>query len=356
MGKLLRTKVVGSFVINIIIFVLAIFIGKYIRLYVLNGYNFHPTATIMINYMKMNSNSIMADDSFFKFAMIYKKINFFNLKTFMQWEIYFTFLLNALFFVEFFKSKNVYANIELHKLIFLYLSVILLNTYVFGMSKEPAIYFAFLIMSICLGLGKGIFKRIYIKIFIISLVLIVMALVMKTYYFLTLVYCGFLYVLIKYKLSDSKYNYIKIIFLTAIIYICVIECLQRFMPEHYTKIINVAFEEYEQAATMIKPIFNGKSYWIMFINYIIKSFRLLFPFELIRLGPKYLPYIIFQIMLSVYIIGSINRVNKLKTDKMLSLIIYWAYLMTSAAFEPDFGSWVRHEIACFPIIYYLVYL
>ena len=34
----------------------------------------------------------------------------------------------------------------------------------------------------------------------------------------------------------------------------------------------------------------------------------------------------------------------------LALYIYIAFILGSATFEPDFGSWVRHEAATFPIL------
>ena len=36
------------------------------------------------------------------------------------------------------------------------------------------------------------------------------------------------------------------------------------------------------------------------------------------------------------------------------MYIYYAFLLGSATFEPDFGSWIRHEAVLFPILLILM--
>ena len=43
------------------------------------------------------------------------------------------------------------------------------------------------------------------------------------------------------------------------------------------------------------------------------------------------------------------NINKISVDRKIAIFIYMAFLMGSAAFEPDFGSWIRHEAVLFPI-------
>ena len=42
-----------------------------------------------------------------------------------------------------------------------------------------------------------------------------------------------------------------------------------------------------------------------------------------------------------------------KHTKLHSLLYYLGFLCGSATFEPDFGSWVRHEAAIAPVLFIL---
>ena len=40
--------------------------------------------------------------------------------------------------------------------------------------------------------------------------------------------------------------------------------------------------------------------------------------------------------------------------RTIALYTYLAFLLCSAMFEPDFGSWLRHQSVAFPIIIYIL--
>ena len=46
--------------------------------------------------------------------------------------------------------------------------------------------------------------------------------------------------------------------------------------------------------------------------------------------------------------------KKISDIRRISLYIYFAFLLGSATFEPDFGSWIRHEAVLFPILLILM--
>lgn len=101
------------------------------------------------------------------------------------------------------------------------------------------------------------------------------------------------------------------------------------------------------AKTIILNIFQGKSIMFYYINYLINFFRLLFPIELILKNIKYIPYIVFQIWLSLKLW---NWRKKLKHEYV---ILLYSYILVSILFEPDFGSFLRHTVPYFIFILYL---
>ena len=57
----------------------------------------------------------------------------------------------------------------------------------------------------------------------------------------------------------------------------------------------------------------------------------------------------------IYLFRALKNLNRLNDQLFLSLVCFMAYIYGSFVFEPDFGSWVRHEAAAFPVFYFLAY-
>ena len=166
------------------------------------------------------------------------------------------------------------------------------------------------------------------------------------------------------------------------------------------------------ADSEIVPFFSKGNRLLATVDYVIKIFRLMFPVELLIKGKvKYLFFIAFQVLLAFFISRAfINRrkpeeeeeeeeeeedaalaiadihVNEEEVDsphfadedeeyeeeeetddnedeglvkkkeedrrqtRTAALYLYLAFLLCSAAFEPDFGSWIRHQGVALPII------
>ena len=167
------------------------------------------------------------------------------------------------------------------------------------------------------------------------------------------------------------------------------------------------------ADSEIVPFFSKGNKLLATVDYVIKIFRLLFPVELLIKGKvKYLFFIAFQVLLAYFISRAfINRrkpeeeeeeddeeeaeeeaalaiadipvneevnspqvsdeeeyeeeeevddyedeeIEKKKEEdrrqtRTAALYLYLAFLLCSAAFEPDFGSWIRHQGVALPII------
>ena len=85
-------------------------------------------------------------------------------------------------------------------------------------------------------------------------------------------------------------------------------------------------------------------------EYAFVILRLLFPFELISNGPKYWPYIIYQLCMTAFLLRSLRNYRYNTRTQNVALIVFLGYVFASAAFEVDFGSWVRHCAVTTPIV------
>ncbi len=114
---------------------------------------------------------------------------------------------------------------------------------------------------------------------------------------------------------------IMLVILTFTYYILLRVC-QIVSPTTFAELFRVRTRT-STAASDMRVIFQSNNLIIFCMDYLIMLIRMLFPIELLRLGIKYFPYVL--------------------------LYIYLGFLLASGTFEPDFGSWVRHEAVCFPI-------
>lgn len=164
------------------------------------------------------------------------------------------------------------------------------------------------------------------------------------------------------------------------------------------------------AVSEITPIFGGNRVMLA-VDYFIKIFRLMFPVELLLKGKMtYVFLIVYQLLLALFIVRAFGQRGKPAAEDVIyedndeeeeedledgelqmeseyeeneveaeededvddadadaeeyeyyesrdqietrtaALYLYIAFLLCSAAFEPDFGSWTRHQGVAFPII------
>ena len=91
------------------------------------------------------------------------------------------------------------------------------------------------------------------------------------------------------------------------------------------------------------------------VNYVLAAFRMMFPIELIAKGVQYVPFIVLQLCwtgLLCHAVWSASH-GKWKENwpekRLLAVTVAW-YLV-AFLFEPDFGSFIRHQAAIFPVIF-----
>ncbi|MDO4493773.1 MAG: hypothetical protein Q4C53_07820 [Clostridia bacterium] len=84
-------------------------------------------------------------------------------------------------------------------------------------------------------------------------------------------------------------------------------------------------------------------------NYLMASVRIAFPFELLK-DPFDLPFVLFQCAATIHFIRELIRSRRVQARTAVYAVAL-AFLFMSFIFEPDFGSWFRHEAAAFPILW-----
>lgn len=352
---------------------------------------------------------------------LFRAINFFNCVFIDEWEIYISVIYNiiALLLVRDFYKRTPQAGIKEN--IFVYLGVAILNIFCFCLSKEPYQMLFFILMALAIIKGKTYQQK---SIFL-GVALFLTVLFSRKYYGLVLLYFFFLQYIVRYffdninyQTKNGKKKLISNIFFTSIIigisYFFLLSYLATSDEGTYTEMIDANYRDMNRASVAdseIVPIFPKGNRVFATFDYVIKIFRLMFPYELLIKGRiKYIFFIVFQSLLVTFIGRAfINRKKNAITDdeeeeenedekevatlgenvsenkeeadiieeieeeeekeeteeekelrllkeedrrlsRTSALYLYLAFLLCSAAFEPDFGSWIRHQGVALPII------
>ena len=234
------------------------------------------------------------------------------------------------------------------------------------------------------------------------------------YYFFLQYIVRYFFDNINYHTRHGRQKLLSNIFFTSIIigvaYFFLLSYLATSDESTYTEMIDANYRDMSRSSVAdseIVPFFPKGNRVFASFDYVFKIFRLMFPFELLIKGRiKYIFFIVFQSLLVAFIgrafinrkkntvssgdeedeeemeiatIGNIASENEEETglyeeledekegnddeeevrlmkeeDRCLSrtsaLYLYLAFLLCSAAFEPDFGSWIRHQGVALPII------
>ena len=286
-------------------------------------------------------------------ADFFRRINIFNLDTFNKWSIAIAIIFNIIIIILLITSKG----IDLNQTIFLLMCVGLLNIYVFNIGKEviqigifTMIFLAIMLkipniikVALCFGLlywESTFFRNYYIIIAFFFITILVGILIIKKYI--------------------KKITLFKIIIIVLALYAMVSAFLfmaSIFMHNDFIEVMECKNDSTLLGATSTidDKIEHGNNIGLFMINYIINSVRMAFPIELLRAGIFYIPFIVFEGFFIYYIAKSLYRLYSSDFTQILALSIVLGYFMGSVLFEPDFGSFVRHEIATFPIIYILIF-
>ena len=115
------------------------------------------------------------------------------------------------------------------------------------------------------------------------------------------------------------------------------------------------FRSDESAQTLILNLIDsGNNKLLFLLNYFINFLRIMFPVELLQKGLYYWIFCFFQFLCTFKLINCVRNYHDLSENDKLYLFAMVAYYITGVFFEPDFGSFVRHEAATAPILFTLM--
>lgn len=283
--------------------------------------------------------------------------------TYYGWEIFITIVFNFLLYkviVIYYKSHPFVTQKETF---FIYLNIVVLNIFCFCMAKE---YFQMIFWFVAMWALKGTMsKRMGIVKVAIALALTV--LFTRKYYGLVFIYFLLVDFFVDYvfgrtnALRKSKIKLVfKVVLVLAIMagmYYIISTVVQFEAEDTYQELERAnSTDRGGNASSTIYPIFDrGGGTWVMTAEYFIKIFRLMFPVELLaRFKPTYLVFIVYQGMLFYFLLVALRRRRINPVERNLATDLYIAIWLTSAAFEPDFGSWIRHQSVALPAMLYML--
>lgn len=295
-------------------------------------------------------------------ANFFRAINIFGFTSISQWSWFLGMLLTLVVFFMVLRLPE----LDMVQTIFLLACVGLLNIYVFNIGKD-AIQFLFF-MAVYLVLLMPI-KSSAVKIACAAIILYFESKVFRSYYVLIAalvlaIYC----ILAVFRRNHRLPPAVKIIITTVTMYllVCVMMVVASVaMHSEYEQIMGIrdyslsSREGDVDSVTIIKNWVGGDNSTnlpLFLLNYLINAVRMMIPFELAIKGVQYLPFFCFQVAVTVYLAHLFGKLDEIEDEtQFLAISIFLGYVLASALFEPDFGSWVRHEAATFPVLHLLVF-
>jgi len=118
-------------------------------------------------------------------------------------------------------------------------------------------------------------------------------------------------------------------------------------------LIDIGRAEYLEgvSATRIDYFFDDFSALGFTLNRLTSLARIAFPIELILKSPAYLPFVVFRCYASALTLRLMG--SRIPTDLRVASSVVFAFTLTQAIFEPDFGSSFRHFLMVMPAVIYL---
>lgn len=285
---------------------------------------------------------------------VFQKFNWLGFTTYEGFEVGITIVFNAILLYllhSFLRSKQF---MDLGEMCFLAFCVGVLNIYTFVLSKEPVQMLYFMMLFFVLRTDMEEAKKWMWC--IVALMIIIVA--SRTYFVLMLMFAlgiRWMYIPVtKWFKGKFIYTFAFLLLLSGVAYMAFLFVCQGARPDDFAELIRVRLRNAEGTTTVIQAVIPSENIPMFSVNYVITILRLLFPVELVRFGPQYMVFVLFQLMISVVAISSLKNYADCSPTKKIATCIFWGYILCSATFEPDFGSWIRHESATIPFMLFML--
>jgi len=230
---------------------------------------------------------------------------------------------------------------------------VLLPFYVFTVGKDFLQYLLFFLMALALLY----LPREPLKLLGGLAVVLVTAAFFRSYYVLMFGFAMGLYgVALLYRRRRTISQRAIFLLVLACVVVLALFALRAVLPEAADRLFTVRTVtnmgigvSYGSDKVIMDPLPLDRSVPGFLGNYISAAIRMMFPAELCASAGD-IPFAVFQTLLTVLLFSAFLKSRKVSArTSVYSLII--AFLLMSFVFEPDFGSWFRHESAAFPLLW-----
>lgn len=295
-------------------------------------------------------------------ANFFKAINIFGFTTLSQWSWFLGLFLTLIVFFMVLRLPEP----DMVQTIFLLACIGLLNIYVFNIGKDviQLLFFMAVYLVLLIPIESSVMKIVFS-----AVILYFESKVFRSYYVLIAalvlaIYC----ILVVFRRNHKIPPTIKIVITVVTMYLLVCAMMvvaSVAMPGEYHQIMGIrdyslnGREDDVDSVTIIKNWVGGDNSTnlpLFLLNYLINAVRMMIPFELAVKGVQYLPFFFFQVAVTVYLVHLFGKLDEIEDNtQFLAISIFLGYVLASVLFEPDFGSWARHEAATFPVLHLLVF-
>lgn len=302
-----------------------------------------------VNSMVLRDGRMEAwNDSYAVTADFFRSINGLSLTTITEWGILLG-LIGTISVVLFLFNT---VDLTFLEEIFWLTSVVLLNIYSLNICKDFIQFFFYVAMLVVI-MTTAI--PVSLRLTAVFSLLIVNGLEFRSYYILIAAFfLAFYFIITRF---DCKTLTVFIFWslLACVLFLVVVYIL---LPSQYTSLatarsgVNENREGSIDANSMISNFFPATNLGATILNLPINVTRLLFPVEMVIRGPLYMLFFAYQLILDylLYICAK-QLISHRPVNRECAMLfsVFIGFVVTCSFFEPDFGSWLRHEVTAFPI-------
>lgn len=312
----------------------------------------------MIDMLVNGEKSTIAWSGYQQAVDFHKAINIFHFNTINQFSTFYGLIMTIVIIFIVSKAKEM----DFMDSLFTLMATGVLNIYVFCINKEMIQILYFILIYIII---TSPIKNTMLKLIGCVAVYYWESTSFRSYYIIMAAMSVLLYFVFTWLKRRNKVT--KLMIVTTVI-ICLVGVFAFFYAssfvahDDYIDALNVrddttnTIKNQGGASTAIYNItpVQGNLAAFMF-NYIINAFRMMIPIELLLKSPGYAPFFIYQIFILIYLFKALANIKTMDKKMVVALSCFVAYFFGSVVFEPDLGSWVRHEATTFPVFQLLVY-
>lgn len=303
----------------------------------------------------MNGGGMTAWVGYQNTVDFYSKINIFHLTTLSQWSIVMGLVMTPIMMYLISKTEQM----EVRESIFTLMAIGVLNIYVFSVTKEMIQILYFICIYVIISFP---IKNVSIKILMCAGVYYWESTSFRSYYIIMAAMSVFMYAIFLWikKRKKIKKKHIVIFIVACFFAVFILFYVSQFVSYgDYKEALNVrdgttSTIEGAQSA-IVNPIEVNGNLGIFMFDYVINAFRMMIPIELLIKSPMYAPFVIYQFFILYYFFKTVKNIKQLDSNMLVTISCFAAYFFGSVVFEPDFGSWVRHEEETFPILQLMAY-